>query len=174
MSCIWPNYRWSWHSTFGLRHLIQGLVRWHMCWRHRGTQILRARALPCCLSALCTTMTHHGWPSNSSSAFHLTFPFPSFRPAFPFLIKKQVRDFLCHQPITLCTEFVQNFSALFEMLLVVVGFHLMLDGPHALRCVLSNIRCFMRSIYLSIYLSIYPSIYLMRSVYLSERDFLCH
>ena len=32
--------------------------------------------------------------------------------------------------------------------MVVVGYHLMLDGPHALRCVLSNIRRFMRSIYL--------------------------
>ena len=44
------------------------------------------------------------------------------------------------------------------MLLVVVGYHLVLDGPHVLRCVLSNIRCYMQSIYLS--LSIYLSIYL--------------
>ena len=75
-------------------------------------------------------------------------PLSLFSSCFPFLIKKQVRDFLCHQPITLCTEFVQNFSAFSGMLLVVVGYHLMLDGPHALRCVLSNVRCFMRSIYL--------------------------
>ena len=50
--------------------------------------------------------------------------------------------------ISLCTEFVQNSSAFFGMLLVVVGYHLMLDGPHALRCVFSNIRCFMQSIHL--------------------------
>ena len=44
------------------------------------------------------------------------------------------------------------------MLLVVVGYHLMLDGPHALRCVFSNIRCFVQSICLSLCsLSLLPS-----------------
>ena len=35
---------------------------------------------------------------------------------------------------------------------MVVGYHLMLDGPHALRCVLSNIRRFMRSMYAYLFL----------------------
>ena len=33
------------------------------------------------------------------------------------------------------------------MLLVVVGYHLVLDGPHVLRCVFSIIRCYMQCIY---------------------------
>ena len=36
------------------------------------------------------------------------------------------------------------------MLLVVVGYHLVLDGPHVLRCVSSNIRCYMQSISISL------------------------
>ena len=42
----------------------------------------------------------------------------------------------------------KTLFAFFGMLLVVVGYHLVLDGPHVLRCVLSNIRCYMQSIYL--------------------------
>ena len=38
----------------------------------------------------------------------------------------------------------KTLFAFFGMLLVVVGYHLVLDGPHVLRCVLSNIRCYMQ------------------------------
>ena len=41
----------------------------------------------------------------------------------------------------------KTLFAFFGMLLVVVGYHLVLDGPHVLRCVLSNIRCFMQCMY---------------------------
>ena len=40
----------------------------------------------------------------------------------------------------------KTLFAFFGMLLVVVGYHLVLDGPHVLRCVLSNIRCFMQCV----------------------------
>ena len=46
----------------------------------------------------------------------------------------------------------KTLFAFFGMLLVVVGYHLVLDGPHVLRCVLSNIRCYMQYMYVSIYL----------------------
>ena len=41
----------------------------------------------------------------------------------------------------------KTLFAFFGMLLVVVGYHLVLDGPHVLRCVLSNIRCYMQCMY---------------------------
>ena len=40
----------------------------------------------------------------------------------------------------------KTLFAFFGMLLVVVGYHLVLDGPHVLRCVLSNIRCYMQCV----------------------------
>ena len=44
------------------------------------------------------------------------------------------------------------------MLLVVVGYHLVLDGPHVLRCVLSNIRCYMQCMYVYVCMCMYACV----------------
>jgi len=63
----------------------------------------------------------------------------------------------------------KTLFAFFGMLLVVVGYHLVLDGPHVLRCVLSNIRCYMQCIYMcrqSMYLiDIFTSRSIFRSIF---------
>ena len=62
-----------------------------------------------------------------------------------------MRCFVCldlsgHTTSPCVLSLCKTLFAFFGMLLVVVGYHLVLDGPHVLRCVLSNIRCFMQCV----------------------------
>ena len=60
----------------------------------------------------------------------------------------------------------KTLFAFFGMLLVVVGYHLVLDGPHVLRCVLSNIRCFMQCMCVCVCVRVYVCMYISLCMYI--------
>ena len=79
----------------------------------------------------------------------LYFSFGYYFSKFPFHIVHTPFSMLNMHPccVACYLTFVAICNVCIYVCMVEVGYHLVLDGPHVLRCVLSNIRCCMQSMY---------------------------